>query len=134
MYVILCVRNQLYCAGDIGETAQPPNVAFYPPYTTQSRQQQYSMEGDDHVGPGDGGQAKSTDGLMAPDTSQSAKAFFSQLDWKAGDAGYTAFEDESDSESDTSSSDEDEEMFNHTSQVEFRGAQPNHKHMVLYSL
>lgn len=124
----------LYCAGDIGETAQPPNVAFHPPYTSQSLQQQYSMEGDDRVGPGSGQDKRSSDGHLAPDTSQSAKAFFSQLDWKAGDAGYTAFADESDSESDSSSSDEDEEMFNHISKVDFGQAQPNHKHKVLIVL
>ena len=65
---------------------------------------------------------------------QSAKAFFSQLDWRGvgGDTGYTAYETDSDSDGSSSSSEEDE-MINDTS----GGAglrQPQLNHRVCYTL
>ena len=67
-----------------------------------------------------------------PPPPQSAKAFFSQLDWQTGDSGYTAFADESESDSDESSSSSDEEedeMFNQAGMVQYNSTGA-HNHMV----
>ena len=108
-------------------TNQQPNVAFYPPSTQQQQQQQQQHHVQSHIGTGDiqqeGNCVSKAQRVQEPSSAsqqqlpaQSTKNFFSQLDWQSGDAGYTAFADESESDSDesSSSSDEEDEMFSHT--------------------
>lgn len=117
-------------AGDMSTAAQQPNVAFYPHHHSQ---QQHSGE----TG-GNGGGGKAPTREEAPERPantapppQSAKDFFSRLDWQAGDSGYTAFAGGSESDSDESSSssedEENQEMFGHAPFVE---TQTNHTPLV----
>ena len=94
-------------------SSNPPEVAFHSPQPHPPPQQPKQQH--------NGGRLEQPERSGQPKTSerptQSAKAFFSQLDWQAADAGYMAFA-ESESESESSSSSGDEELFNH----------PNHHH------
>ena len=139
----------LSATGDFDETMianEQPNVAFHPSFTPQ---QHNLLEGEEDIeGAGRGernrgtveGQGVKSGGGPPP---QSAKAFFAQLDWRAGggDTGYAAYETDSDSD-DSSSSDEEDEMFNGgpgPGQPQLNMGQPllnlgqpllNHNHMV----
>ena len=131
--------NIMY-TGDIEEASQQLNVDFYPQSTAQQHQQQQQQHQHHHHHqhkqqqniPESHSAAGNGRHVASAGISQSAKAFFSQLDWQQpGDLGYTAFAGESDSDSDSSSSEEeDEEMFNHNGGADFRQARLNHNHTV----
>ncbi|CAI8034317.1 Cyclin-G-associated kinase [Geodia barretti] len=100
-------------AGDMSVGSQLPNVAFYPHHHHQRQQGGYP---ENQGTGGNGGRppqeqtpepAATT--TTAPQPPQSAKDFFSRLDWQGGESGYTAFAGESESDSDESSSSSEEE-------------------------
>ena len=106
-------------------------MAFYP------QQQQHLLEGEeDHEGEKwKSGTEEGQGAEFSGTTPQSAKAFFSQLDWRGaggGDTGYMAYQTDSDSDESSSSSEEEEEMFNHTGGGPNLG-QPQLNHVVSFT-
>ena len=121
-----------YFTGDTDASSYQPNVAFYNPNIQQ--QQHHRVGGEATAGNGSRGKPPTRGGTAesAAALPQSAKEFFSKLDWQTGESGYTGFAGESDSESESSSSSEEEEE----NQEMFGGDRPyadfgaTHTHMV----
>ena len=123
-------------AGDMSVGSQLPNVAFYPHHHRHQRQQGGYPENQGTGGNGGRPPQEQTPEpaattTTAPQPPQSAKDFFSRLDWQGGESGYTAFAGESESDSDESSSSSEEEgnqeMFG---QSPFGTTHTNHTPMV----
>ena len=121
------IRNFHLSAGDMSVGSQLPNVAFYPHHHHQRQGGYPENQGNGGKPPQQTPEPAATSTTTAPPP-QSAKDFFSRLDWQAGESGYTAFAGESESDSDESSSSSEEEE--NQDQSPFVMTHTNHTPMV----
>jgi cyclin G-associated kinase len=115
-----------FCDMSVG--SQLPNVAFYPHHHHQRQGGYPENQGNGGKPPQQTPEPAATSTTTAPPPPQSAKDFFSRLDWQAGESGYTAFAGESESDSDESSSSSEEEE--NQDQSPFVMTHTNHTPMV----